>query len=91
MDLDCGFAFFLGGGYRYSNLLLQLGYMTLFAVAFPAASFFAFLANLVTIRADSRQQLLSFKRPRFFPSIFGNAIWSDTFQLIWKNMNLFLC
>ena len=43
--------------------MLQYGFVTLFAVAFPLAPFFAFLNNLLEMRCDSAKFIVSYRRP----------------------------
>lgn len=47
----------------YNELVLQYGYLTLFAVAFPLVAALALLNNLVEIRSDSGKLCNSFRRP----------------------------
>ena len=43
--------------------MIQFGYMVLFATAFPLASLFAFLNNVIEIRVDANKILFSTQRP----------------------------
>lgn len=47
----------------YLEMLVQFGYVTLFASAFPLASFIAVIANLVEYRADMWKMTRLVKRP----------------------------
>jgi hypothetical protein len=48
---------------RYTELLVQFGYVTIFAAAFPAAAVFALVNNLVELRSDAAKILLASQRP----------------------------
>lgn len=48
---------------EYLELMVQFGYNTLFAVAFPLAPFLAFLSNLVEIGVDRFKILKLYRRP----------------------------
>lgn len=48
---------------EYLELMVQFGYNTLFAVAFPLAPFLAFCSNLVEIGVDRFKILYLFRRP----------------------------
>ena len=47
----------------YLELVVQFGFMTLFAVAFPFAATIAFVSNLIEIRADAQELLTGTRRP----------------------------
>jgi len=46
-------------------MVIQYGYVTLFAAAFPLAPFLAFLNNIVEIRTDAFKLLKSTQRPEY--------------------------
>eukprot|EP00741_Cyanophora_paradoxa_P008360 tig00001302_g8087.t1 len=47
----------------YNELIIQFGYVTLFAAGFPLAAVFAFLNNVLEVRTDAFKFLSSFQRP----------------------------
>eukprot|EP00002_Diphylleia_rotans_P039686 TRINITY_DN9264_c0_g1_i2.p1 TRINITY_DN9264_c0_g1~~TRINITY_DN9264_c0_g1_i2.p1 ORF type:complete len:225 (+),score=38.66 TRINITY_DN9264_c0_g1_i2:55-729(+) len=47
----------------YNEMVIQFGYVTLFAPAFPLASLLALLNNIVEIRTDAQKLCTSFQRP----------------------------
>ncbi|KRX99274.1 Anoctamin-4 [Trichinella pseudospiralis] len=48
---------------EYLEMVLQYGFVTLFAAAFPLAPLFAFLNNAVEIRSDAYKYTVNFRRP----------------------------
>jgi len=50
---------------EYNEMVLQFGYITLFATAFPLAPLFALLNNLVEIRTDALKFLTYTRRPEY--------------------------
>jgi len=50
---------------EYSEIVIQYGYITLFAATFPIAPLFAVLNNIVEIRTDAFKILSAFPRPRY--------------------------
>merc|ERR1712216_215317 len=49
----------------YNELVLQFGYITLFAAAFPIASIVGLLNNMAEIRSDAFKLLKLTQRPRY--------------------------
>lgn len=49
--------------YEYNELMIQYGYMTMFATAFPLASLFALVNNILEIRVDALKIVFATKRP----------------------------
>mmetsp|Transcript_19312 Transcript_19312/g.31623 ORF Transcript_19312/g.31623 Transcript_19312/m.31623 type:complete len:724 (+) Transcript_19312:110-2281(+) len=47
----------------YSEMVIQFGYVTMFAAAFPLASTLALLNNVVEIRSDATKLLVATQRP----------------------------
>eukprot|EP00004_Rigifila_ramosa_P007079 TRINITY_DN179_c0_g1_i1.p1 TRINITY_DN179_c0_g1~~TRINITY_DN179_c0_g1_i1.p1 ORF type:complete len:754 (+),score=213.52 TRINITY_DN179_c0_g1_i1:323-2263(+) len=47
----------------YNEMVIQFGYVTLFAAAFPLASLVAFVNNVIEIRTDAIKLLTDTKRP----------------------------
>ena len=47
----------------YNELIIQLGYVILFVVAFPGAPFLAFVSNWISIRVDAEKFLFLTRRP----------------------------
>lgn len=47
----------------YIEMLIQFGYITLFASAFPLASFVAIFANIIEYRSDCWKLSRVFKKP----------------------------
>ncbi len=50
---------------EYSELVLQLGYVALFAVAFPLGALLALFNNLIEIRSDAHKLLRVARRPLY--------------------------
>jgi len=50
---------------EYSEMVIQYGYITLFASAFPLAPFMAVINNIIEIRTDAFKLLSSTKRPDY--------------------------
>ena len=46
----------------YNDLVIQLGYVSLFVVAFPGAPVLAFVSNWITIRMDCNKYLFLYRR-----------------------------
>lgn len=49
----------------YNELAIQFGYVTMFAAAFPIASFASLLNNIMEIRSDAFKILTGMQRPRY--------------------------
>eukprot|EP00002_Diphylleia_rotans_P018600 TRINITY_DN359_c0_g6_i1.p1 TRINITY_DN359_c0_g6~~TRINITY_DN359_c0_g6_i1.p1 ORF type:complete len:691 (-),score=174.98 TRINITY_DN359_c0_g6_i1:495-2567(-) len=47
----------------YNEMIIQFGYVTLFAAAFPVASLLALMNNVIEIRTDAQKLCTSFQRP----------------------------
>ncbi len=50
---------------EYAEMVIQYGYVTLFAAAFPLAPLLAYVNNLVEIRTDSWKMLKQNHRPTY--------------------------
>jgi len=50
---------------EYCEMVIQFGYITLFASAFPLAPLMAVLNNMIEIRTDAFKLLTSYKRPNY--------------------------
>jgi len=50
---------------EYTELIIQFGYVTLFACAFPLSSLAAFLNNLIELRVDAIKVLYGTQRPKY--------------------------
>jgi len=50
---------------EYSEMIIQFGYITLFASAFPVAPLMALLNNIVEIRTDAFKLLTAYTRPEY--------------------------
>jgi len=50
---------------EYTEMIIQYGYITLFAIAFPLAPVLAVLNNVVEIRTDAFKLLTSYTRPNY--------------------------
>uniref|UniRef100_A0A0N4ZJA1 Anoctamin n=1 Tax=Parastrongyloides trichosuri TaxID=131310 RepID=A0A0N4ZJA1_PARTI len=49
--------------YEYLEMVIQFGFVTFFAAAFPLAPFFAFINNIIEIRIDAMKFIEAFRRP----------------------------
>jgi len=65
----------------YLELAVQYGYVTLFAAAFPAAPFLAFVSNYVEYRFDALKLLKVFQRPMPRPAE-DIGTWQTVFEVI---------
>eukprot|EP00301_Raphidiophrys_heterophryoidea_P003519 c11587_g1_i1.p1 GENE.c11587_g1_i1~~c11587_g1_i1.p1 ORF type:complete len:942 (+),score=288.64 c11587_g1_i1:34-2859(+) len=55
-----------GGTFEeYNELMIQFGYMTLFATSFPLASLFSLINNVIEIRLDAGKILFATQRPKY--------------------------
>jgi len=50
---------------EYSEMVIQYGYITLFAAAFPLSPLFAFLNNAIEIRTDALKLITAHSRPEY--------------------------
>mmetsp|Transcript_9072 Transcript_9072/g.21112 ORF Transcript_9072/g.21112 Transcript_9072/m.21112 type:complete len:722 (-) Transcript_9072:33-2198(-) len=50
---------------EYQEMVVQFGYVTLFAAAFPLTAFLALINNLVEIRTDAYKLLQGLQRPKY--------------------------
>jgi len=50
---------------EYSEIVIQYGYLTIFAATFPLAPLLAVLNNMIEIRTDAFKLLTSFTRPQY--------------------------
>ncbi|CAF4830476.1 unnamed protein product [Rotaria sp. Silwood1] len=66
---------------EYLELVIQFGFVTLFATAFPLAPLFALLNNVIEIRLDAWKFLSKYKRPIPFKAS-DIGIWSDIISAI---------
>jgi hypothetical protein len=66
---------------EYSELSIQLGYVTLFVVACPIAPFLAYICNVVEIRSDGYKLLRLHRRPIPLPCE-DIGSWATIFQLM---------
>jgi hypothetical protein len=67
----------------YMEIVIQLGYVTLFASAYPLASLIAIVANLVEIRADCFKLTYVCQRPRPMRTD-GCGMWNTlALSIIW--------
>ena len=51
-------------GLRYNEMVIQIGYVTLWSVAFPLAPLCCFINNLFEVPVDARKILDAFQRPK---------------------------
>jgi len=64
-EADSKLADFQGTFDEYSEMVIQYGYITLFASAFPLAPLMAVINNAIEIRTDAFKLLSSTKRPEY--------------------------
>jgi len=64
---------------EYTEMIIQFGYITLFASAFPLAPFLAVMNNMVEIRTDAFKLLTSYKRPDYRGAV-DIGIWYDILE-----------
>eukprot|EP01135_Chromosphaera_perkinsii_P007078 Nk52_evm17s684 gene=Nk52_evmTU17s684 len=62
-DRDYTLQPFIGMLREYLDIVLQFGYLTMFAAAFPIAPFIALIANACEIRVDAMKLLTKTRRP----------------------------
>lgn len=47
----------------YLEMIIQYGFLTMFAAAFPLAALFALINNVIEIRVDSYKSMTEYRRP----------------------------
>lgn len=65
----------------YNELAIQFGYVTLFAAAFPIASFASLLNNIMEIRSDAFKILTGMRRPPYMGAE-DIGSWQKVFEAI---------
>jgi len=58
-------AAFEGTFMEYNELMIQFGYMTMFAVAFPLAAVFALINNIIEIKVDATKMVYGVQRAKY--------------------------
>lgn len=66
---------------EYLEVMIQFGFITIFAVAFPLAPLFALINNIFEIRLDARKFLLYYRRPNPRRAK-GIGTWYNILQVI---------
>jgi len=66
---------------EYDEMVIQYGYVTMFAAAFPLAPLLAFLNNIVEIRSDAFKLLKSTQRP-FYQGAQDIGTWYKILNII---------
>jgi len=66
---------------EYSEMVIQYGYITLFAASFPLAPFLAVLNNVVEIRTDALKLLEAHSRPEYRGAQ-GIGAWYTILELL---------
>lgn len=66
---------------EYLEVMIQFGFITIFAVAFPLAPLFALINNIFEIRLDARKFLLYYRRPNPRRAK-GIGTWYNIMQVI---------
>eukprot|EP00741_Cyanophora_paradoxa_P021732 tig00000241_g20975.t1 len=65
----------------YCELVIQFGFISIFAAAFPLAPLFALINNLVEIRSDAYKILTSYRRPEFLGAQ-GIGTWKAIMEIV---------
>lgn len=65
----------------YMEIVIQLGYVTLFASAYPLASIISIVANWIEIRSDCTKLAKVCRRPRPYRSS-GLGVWNDLISIV---------
>lgn len=65
VERESNYAKFSGTFGEYNEMVIQYGYVTMFAAAFPLAPLLALLNNIVEIRSDAFKMLTSIQRPNY--------------------------
>jgi len=78
----------------YIEMLIQFGYVTLFASAFPLAAFLAAIANFIEMRSDAWKLCHLHRRPSVIKAS-GIGMWVLSLKLIawlsaWSNLLIFV-
>ena len=69
----------------YMEIVIQFGYVTLFASAYPLASLIALAANIIEIRSDSFKLARVCRRPRSY-RVDGIGIWNTLLScIVWMS------
>jgi len=66
---------------EYSEMVIQYGYLTLFASAFPLAPLMAVINNMIEIRTDAFKLLSSTKRPDYKGAA-TIGVWYDVLEVL---------
>jgi len=66
---------------EYNEMILQFGYMTLFAVAYPLGAVLCFLNNVLERQTDAMKVLLFCRRPRASRAN-SIGVWAEILQFI---------
>lgn len=66
---------------EYSEMVIQYGYITMFAASFPLAPFLAVINNVIEIRTDAFKLLEAHSRP-FYRGAKGIGAWYDILNFI---------
>jgi len=66
---------------EYSEMVIQYGYITLFASAFPLAPLMAVVNNIIEIRTDAFKLLSSTKRPDYLGAS-DIGVWYDVLEVL---------
>eukprot|EP00299_Pterocystis_sp_00344_P011289 c5232_g1_i1.p1 GENE.c5232_g1_i1~~c5232_g1_i1.p1 ORF type:complete len:774 (-),score=157.49 c5232_g1_i1:41-2362(-) len=65
----------------YNEMAIQFGYVTMFAAAFPVASFASLINNVIEIRSDAFKLLKQTQRPRYV-GCEDIGSWQKVFEVI---------
>lgn len=66
---------------EYNDLLIQIGYVVLFASAFPLAALVCYANNVIEIRSDAFKLLVNTQRP-MYRAARGIGRWNNMLQLL---------
>lgn len=72
---------FFGTFEDMNEMAIQFGFLSMFSVAFPAASLLAFLNNVIEMRSDANKLCSIFQRPWPQDSP-GLGVWNEIFQTL---------
>ena len=69
--------------HEYLEMVIQFGFITIFACAFPLAPLFALINNILEVRLDAKKLLVQYRRPSA-QKVKSIGIWYDIMNMLTK-------
>mmetsp|Transcript_15959 Transcript_15959/g.40546 ORF Transcript_15959/g.40546 Transcript_15959/m.40546 type:complete len:684 (-) Transcript_15959:3086-5137(-) len=77
----------------YLEMVIQYGYIVMFASAFPAASAISALYNIIELKSDTYKLCFLYRRPKPLPAhgigTWGDVLWLQTWLAVLTNLAIF--